>query len=466
MIPRLLPILPLIPGLLAARDGDGPLTVDDVVNSVRQHYPPLLAALLEQDSAAGEALTAEGRFDTTLRTRVDSDSFGYYGNQRLDIWWEQGLAWQGMSVYGGHRVSNGDFATYDGKLTTRSLGEVRAGVKLPLLRDRAIDGRRGELSKARIGVQVARLSVDQQKLATLRAAIAGYWAWVAAGLRLAVTRDVLQTAEARQKLLEEAVREGQIPEIDAIDNRRAILQRQSALVEADRAFQQVAIELSLFMRDSTGRPLIASAERVPARFPDLVSPESIRLDEGTRSALSRRPELARMDAQLDQAGIDIRLARNAAKPAVDVVAGLTAEGGNNPAVQRGPRELKAGLTFEFPWQNRSAKGRQVVAEARQKQLAVRSDFLRDQITAEVRDAWVWIKTAHERVRILGDEVRVSRDLEAAERARFELGEGTLFVLNLREQATLDAAIREASAQAEYQRALLAYDYASGALLDR
>jgi hypothetical protein len=63
-------------------------------------------------------------------------------------------------------------------------------------------------------------------------------------------------------------------------------------------------------------------------------------------------------------------------------------------------------------------------------------------------------------------VRVSRELEEAERTRFEVGDGTLFMLNLREQATLDAAVREALAHADYQRARAAYEYATGALLFR
>jgi cobalt-zinc-cadmium efflux system outer membrane protein len=124
------------------------------------------------------------------------------------------------------------------------------------------------------------------------------------------------------------------------------------------------------------------------------------------------------------------------------------------------------LSFDFPFQNRSARGKQGLAEAKARQIDIRLGFLRDQVTAEVHDALSAVRASHERLKLLGDEVRVSRELEEAERTRFELGEGTLFVLNLREQATLDAAIREALAQADYQRARAAYDYATGTLLYR
>jgi outer membrane protein, heavy metal efflux system len=337
---------------------------------------------------------------------------------------------------------------------------------LPLLRDRSIDTRRGELTKARIGRKLASLSADAQKLTVLQSAISRYWTWVALGRRLAVARDVLNVAEARQKLLEEGVRAGQIARIEAIDNERAILQRRSAVVEAERAFQQSSIELSLFYRDTSGTPIVAGVEQVPNRFPASLPLDPDDLDSDRRLALERRPELGRLEAQGDQNEIDIRMARNAAKPAVDLSAGFTHESGTGVAVRRGPQEFRAGLTFEFPFQNRSARGKQIAAEAKAKQIDIRTGFLRDQITAEVQDAYSAVRAAHERLKLLGDEVRVSRDLEDAERTRFDLGEGTLFVLNLREQATMDAAIREALAQADFQRARAAYEYATGALLYR
>ena len=439
--------------------------VDEVIESVRKRYPPLLAALADQEVASGDVISAEGRFDTAVRARIDLDEVGYYGNRRVDTWVEQPLSWQGMTVSSGYRVGDGEFAVYDGKLATRSLGEVRTAVQVPLLRNRQIDSRRGELAKARIGSTLASLSVEQQKLAVLQSAISRYWNWVGAGARLRITREVLVIAEARQNLLEEAVRAGQLPGIEATDNRRAILQRRSALIEADRAFQQSSIELSLFYRDPVGKPVVAGVDQVPVQWMDVPPPVGeLMADELV--ALKRRPEVARMEAQAAQNEVDFRMARNAATPAIDLFAGFFSQGGSGTAVRRGPQEFKAGVSFDFSLQNRSARGKQVAAEAKARQFGVRIGFVRDQIRAEVQDAILAVGAAHDRTRLLREEVQISRELEEAERTRFQLGEGTLFVLNQREQATMDAAIREALAQADYQRALAAYEYAIGALLDR
>lgn len=452
---------------VAAQTPDPPvLHVEELMESIRQRYPLLLVALAEIEIADAEVLAAEGRFDTTLRTRIDSDTLGYYANRRLHSWIEQPLSWQGLTLFSGYRIGEGDFAPYDGKLATRSLGEVRTGMRLPLLRDRQIDSRRGGLAKARMGRTLASLSADQQKLTILQNAAFRYWTWVALGQRLLIARDVLKIAETRQSLLEEGVKAGQIPGIDAVDNKRAILQRRTAVVEAERAFQQSSIDLSLFLRDASGKPVVPGMERVPTRFPEpgLLREEDFAEDQ--RSALARRPDLLRIDAQTEQNRVDLELARNASKPAVDLMMGFYSDSGSDPLIRRGPQEVRFGLSFDFPLRNRSARGQRRIAEQKGRQLELRRNFLRDQITAEIQDAFSALRAAHERLSLLGNEVRVSRELEDAERSRFELGEGTLFMLNLREQATMDAALREALAQADYQRAKVAYDYATGALLYR
>lgn len=457
-------------GFLAAGLGWAqPLQVDDVLASVRRSYPPLLVALQEGAVADAEVLAAQGRFDLTLRARVDSDSFGYYENQRFDAVVEQAFAYQGMSLFGGYRLGDGSFAVYDGKLQTRDSGEWRSGLRIPLLRDRAIDPRRAELRKAELGRAVARLSIEQQRLVIGLAAVRRYWDWVAAGQRAAVAKSLLDIALQRDDYLKEQVRAGALPAIEVADNARAILQRRSQLVEAERALQAAAIELSLFYRDEKGQPQLPERRQLPDRFPQGQSLDTSTLQEQIETAQRRRPELARLETQLGQNEIDTALARNQRLPGVDIVTGFAQDLGRipSPLVNKIPRnELRSSLVFELPWQRRTATGKLQAAEAKNRQLAERARFQKDQIAAEVRDALSAVQTASERARLLREEVEVTRQVEDAERTRFELGDGTLFQLNLREQATADAAWREIGALADLQRAMVVYESSTGALLDR
>ena len=438
-----------------------PLRLDDVLDSVRRHYPPLLAALLERDIADADVLASLGKFDLTLRARLDTDQFGYYRNERVATGFEQYTQTWGASMYGGWRVGDGSFAPYDGKLDTRSYGEWSGGMKLPLWRDRAIDPRRAELRKAEIGRRLARLSIDQQQLVVTQLATRRYWDWVSAGYRRQIQQALLETANARDAFLRDSARLGQIARIEVTENERAIMQRRSQVVEAERLLQQTAIDLSLFYRDPAGQPVIATPDQLPPAFAGISTITEAQLNESLNTAIARRPELQRLDAQGDQLRVDSRLAVNDRKPEIDFQLGFTAESGPAGSVRRGPSEMKAALVFELPWQRRAATGKFQAAEAKLKQIDHRERFTRDQIVAEVRDAASAVRAAHERVELVREELRLARELEEAERARFQLGDGTLFLVNLREQATADAANREVFALNDYFRAQAQYEFAIG-----
>jgi outer membrane protein TolC len=437
---------------------DAPLKLEDVLESVNRAYPPLLAAIQEREIAEGDLLSALGRFDMNLRVRVDADQFGFYDNERVDIGISQPTQLWGADFFTGWRRGEGSFATYDGKLETRSLGEYRAGMRLPLARDRAIDGRRTDLRKAELGRTVASLSIDQQKIVILQLATRRYWEWVAAGQRYKVAQSLLELATARDGILREGVRLGQLPQIDVVDNERAILQRRSQNIESERALQQATIDLSLFYRDQGGAPVLARVSQLPGPFPELTAMTEDRLKEDIETALSRRPEIQRFIVQRRQTQFDANLARNQRLPNVDVLMSFTQEGGNG-TVKRGPSDLRASLVFDLPLQRRAAEGKLRSAEAKLNQLDQRERFAREQITAEVQDAVSAVQAAYRRARVIAEEVGVARQLQELERSRFDLGDSNLFLVNLREQSAFDAAVREVSAQADYFRAYALYELA-------
>ena len=262
------PRVPVTPGQLApkgpaavpssstetTRAAKPPLTLDVLLASVRTNYPPLLAVLADQDIADADLLAALGKFDYKLSAGGEFDRLGFYRNEMLGATVEQATAWNGLKYYGGYRLGRGSFPSYEGKLQTRANGEFETGVKLPLFRDRAIDQRRADVQRADLGRAIASLTIQQQQLLVTQLATRRYYAWVAAGQRYYIAKSVLDIALQRDQILRDSVAAGQVPEVEVIDNNRAILQRRSTLVEAERALQLSAIDLSLFLRDREGQP--------------------------------------------------------------------------------------------------------------------------------------------------------------------------------------------------------------------
>lgn len=435
-----------------------PLRLEGVLSSIDRHFPLVEAARRDQQAAEAELLSARGAFDPTVRTRLDGAPLGGYQNGRFDLLFDAPTPLWGTNLFAGYRVSFGKFAVYDGKFETNQYGELRAGLSIPLVRNGATDRRRAGIARAELGVPVSATGIKQARIDAMRTGSFRYWEWVAAGQRLNVAKFLLKLAETRDTATEDRVRRGDLARIDRIDNQRAVLGRRGAVVTAERALQAAAIELSIYLRDERGDPRLPDASQLPAELP---GPESSMPETGSGDAdpasvaLKNRPELERLRLLREQQRIERDLARNQMLPAIDLLAIASQDfGPGNPILA--PTVLEGGVSIELPTLNRTARGRRQAAEAALARLDAQARFTRDRIRAELADVLSALATARDRVRIAREEVALSREVEEAERTRFTLGDSNLIFVNLREQATAEAALREIDARLDYHRARAAY----------
>jgi outer membrane protein TolC len=446
--PGVAPAQPAVPA--------APLEVSEVLASVDRTFPLLERTRRDLDVAAGQALEARGAFD--LKIKAEGETLdGFYDNDRFKTSVEQPLAPLGLTLFGGYRASRGKFPSYDEKALA-SEGEFSAGVNLPLLRNRAVDQRRADVRIGDLGVDVAAQNVAKARLSFFKDALKQYWDWVAAGRQFGVARGLLDLAERRDVDLAEAVGLGQLAPVERTDNLRAILQRRSALVTAQRVTEATAIDLSLFYRAPDGTPLRPTMDRVPGTLPE---PAPLSPDDELRAideALRRRPEIVGLRAKRAQQEVETRLAGNTLLPTLDLFSDISED--------YGERALSAGVFFELPLQRRKAQGKTRQAQAKLAAIDLDLRYAMDSVRADVQDAASALRAAYASVDLVRQELKVARELEGLERDRFQLGDSTQFLVNLRELNTADAAFREVKALADYQKALVDFEAATGALLDR
>ena len=450
--------------LAVSAAANDPLTLDEVLGSVDRAYPLLARALQERALAEAGYLEAQGAFDLKLKSKTDTKSLGFYKYREFDAWAEQPTTLWGAEFYGGYSRGQGNFGAWEGDRLTLDRGELRSGLMLPLLRDREIDRRRANLRAADIEIDIAEQSIDRQRLSIYMVAARSYWQWVAAGRLRQVALDILDLAVQRTDNLQETVDAGMVAPIELVDNQRAILQRQAALVSAERGLQNAAIELSLFLRGDDGGPIVPADERLPD-FPEPTPLDEAQLQEDLQRAVTRRPELQGLLAKQRQLSVERDWAQNQTKPSVNLIAEYSRDSGEGTITKRGD-ELKAGLAFEVPWQRRGARGKVAAQDAKLGALDAELQFARDRVGADVLDAASAVRTAFDRLQFVRSELTVARELEQAERDRFDLGDSTLFLVNLRETATATAAAGVVSSLADYHRAVVAYRGATAELLTR
>ena len=452
------PSMPAAPSTPAARS---PLTLAQVFASIERDLPAVAASRADQRAARGDRTAADGGFDTTLRARAGGAPQSYYRTFRVDGGIEQPTSVWGATLFGGYRLGRGDFAVYDGKSETNELGEARAGLAVPLLRNGPIDRRRASRTRGALGEAAAEQGLRAQLLDAKRQGGLRYWAWVAAGRRRDVARTLLENALRRDEQISARVARGDLPAIERTENARAILQRRSQLASDERALQKAAIELSQYLRAPGGAPIVPTDDQLPP-LSEPTSWPTDSLREAAARAVASRPDLKRIGLARESARVEAEYARNQRLPALDLLVVVSKDLGDGSATRR-PVEVEAQVLFEVPLQNRQASGRAEAARAALAKVAEQERGARDRVVADVQDARSATELARTRLTLARAEVEVSVDLERAEWQRFAAGDTTLLVVNLREQATFAARVREIDALAECQSALVLQRAATGAL---
>lgn len=444
-----------------AEDSAVSLQLDEVRGSVLRYYPLLIAAVQERGIAEGEQRSALGAYDLHTSAENMTGALGFYRTNRAAVGFEQ-YTLPGGKISSGYRIGRGSFEPWYLERQTNEGGEFKLSYQQSLLQGLAFDKRRLGLRKADLARAAAEPSIDKQRIYFLQYAAIDYWKWVAAGHWYVVNRDLLRLAEMRVEGIDTRINRGILPEIERLDNRRLIVSRRTKLIEADRKFQQAAVELSLYVRDEFGAATLPTANRLPS-FPAPVKPDESRLEDDVATALAYRPEPRYLRLQREKTVVELNYARNLTLPQLDALVGASKDVGQptSPKNDKGPFQLEAGLLFDVPIQRRYATGRIRTAEAELTQIRAREQFAADRIRADVRFALAGLKTAYEEYSYAVESAELAAEMEQAERTKFDLGNSNILTVNLREQATADARILMIDALAEYHIAEAEYRAALG-----
>jgi cobalt-zinc-cadmium efflux system outer membrane protein len=445
---------------------DPPQNESEVISSTLRTHPALDVGVSAIDAARAAATAADSLYDTVLGARGTVTPLGYYPSWRLETSVEQLTPVWGMSVFGGYRLGIGDFASYYGERATLNAGELQVGLRVPLMRDRRVDRARAGREQADLSIDAADAALQMEQLRLARLAAEAYWRWAAALERHRIADELLQIALERDTWLVARVQAGAIAPIEQTENQRAVLDRQSRVVSAQREVERASIALSLFWRSDEGVPKVPSqGGGTPVQWPEL--PTISTADQYVEQAMALRPEFARLVAQRERARVSADLARNNLQPRLDGAIAVSQDMGSGPEEltdSNAPTVLDASLSFSLPVQRRLARSEQQAAEAELMRIDAEVQQMSERLQTEVLDALSAYDRAIERVRLAEQSVQVAEVLVTGERQRFDAGATTLFFVNVREQSAAEAQETLVSARAEVGLAIAQLRTTVGLLL--
>ncbi|MEB3206512.1 MAG: TolC family protein [Vampirovibrionales bacterium] len=434
---------------------EGVLSLQDVLALVTANHPKLYSADLERRIAGAKLLEKQGAFDPGISLETDYLRYNDFSKRgkvsetidndlSLNVLTRSGLKFKTGARYNNGQVKPPLYPTGDA-------GEYFMGVYMPLLRGFRINEKVAAERQAELGIPSADALYQQTRLEVLKQAADAYWRWVMAARKVDVARQVLALAEVRYQAIDARVKQGDLPDIDAIESQQEVQRRLGGLSKEVREVEKAALKLSQYLWQPGGKP---SPRPEEAFAPKIFSAPSAFADEdwmeGRKIAIEKRPELKSLNLQKDITQVDVSLAKNMRLPVMDLFATPGADTGGNSV----GFTIKTGVVLTIPLRQRTANGMLAAAQFKLQKLDFEQRLLLQSVLLEIDDAVSAIRAAYAQYDAALKELAMAKSLEEGERLRFDFGDSTLFLVNQRERATAEVAMKVWDIQGEYYRALL------------
>lgn len=446
-----------LPLELEAAESEKKISLKEVVDSAAKFYPQILSSYEKVNAAEGSYLASQGFFDVKLNQEIYNKTRGFYDSQTYDTSVEKELGFMGSKIYGGYRKSLGSFPIYEGNKVTRSDGEYRIGGKVSLLKDRGIDSNRLSVLLSKLGIEESKIQLDLIIRTIQRDAVKYYWKWVVSGKVYQIYKDLYEFSLDRQKQLEERMRKGDVAKIIVEENKKNILRRKNALIEAKQEFDNNAISLSLYFRNENGLPITVLEQDLPI-IEDRILYHKFDQQKDLIQAFERRPEIKIIKIKQNENELQSKYSKNLLQPKLDVEFEASKDQGTGTIAQS-QSENVFGIKFSTPLQFREARGKIAEYDAKLRAISFEKQLLKEQISNEISSIVVNINSLAEIHENLMQEVKLAEVLEKSERERFLHGASNFFLVNMREQDTAMTKANKAKVLEKYYATIADYELA-------
>jgi HAE1 family hydrophobic/amphiphilic exporter-1 len=204
------------------------------------------------------------------------------------------------------------------------LTSIGAQVRQPLLRNRSVDSARTELVISALDRDKSQATLQRSVQNVVASVEQAYWTLVSALREVQVRRDAFSLAESQRADTQARIDARTAAALDIAQPTAEIERRRGDLLAAQENALRSERTLKLLMTDDPDDP-IWSQTLVPVNPPD-VEDRPIDIQRALRDALTHRPELASLGADVSAAEARTRLAKDTLKAQVDVVGGYSMRG--------------------------------------------------------------------------------------------------------------------------------------------
>ena len=425
---------------------------------VLKNHPLAKQAQLQTQFGEKEILYAQGGFDPKIYTHTLQKNFNSTSYYKLIHSGLKVPTWYGLEFKGGFESYQGAFLNPEEK--TPSSGLVYAGASVNLGKGLFMDQRRAELFKAKVYYQSTFFEQKLQLNELIYESGYAYWNWFLSYHSMIILDEAFQLANIRYDAVKRTAELEDRPEIDVVEAGLQVQNRESMLRNYEAEYKGSGFKISTFLWNEQQVPLDLDSLTTPVKI-EILEKDSVTLlsNQEIDTALANHPYIQVTNFKIKGLEIERKLKKEQLKPELAVNYNfLNQPIQNNPFANLSMNNYKWGLTFEMPILLRKERGDLAKTNLKLKEEQFNLENSKAYVEYKIRNAYVDYNNALIQVEIFQKTVVDTKRLLDAEKAMFESGESSLFLINARELAYIQAKLKWVESIAKSKQAYLSLKF--------
>lgn len=357
-------------------------------------------------------------------------------------------------------------------LYSDDLFESRVGLSITqaLLRGAGINYNLAALRQARIDTKASQYELRGFAESLIAQVETTYWDYALTRRQIDIFLESLKLAEQQKNETEEMVRIGSLAESELAAAEAEIALRREGLINARSNLEKTRLQLLRLLNPPGAnlwtRDIVLLYEPV---VPDVkLDDVKTHVDIG----LKMRSDLNQARLQVQRGDLEIVKTRNGLLPRMDLFIDLgktgyaDSFGKSVDDIDSKSYDILAGISLEFPFVNREARGKHRRSILTREQAEEAVNNLAQLVQVDVRSAYVEVNRAKEQIAATAATRAFQEEKARIEAEKFRVGKSTSLLVAQAQRDLLSSRISEIQAIVNYLKAFIDLYYLEGSLLER
>lgn len=439
---HILIIFAIILGLeVVAQESSTVLRFEEYMEIVKTHHPMSYKAALQSEKGQATVLKARGGFDPKLSGSVNQK---YFDDKTYYSYIHGGLkvpTWFGITLQSGYESNEGEYLNRSSTLPEEGLWY--AGASIQLGDGLIFDERRAELKQAKIYRESSQLEGQLMLNELYFEAARAYWDWFKAYHKYEVYVGAVENADIRKRGVVSSAFLGDKPFIDTLEAGIQLQNRQIGLQQSLLDLKNKTALLEVYLWQDGFVPLELDSLTIPEPMEQvnvsLVEPTVYTLRD---SMLLNHPKLILYQNKRDMKAVDLKVKKQGLLPDLELkYNALSQPIGGDPLAQYSINNYNWGASISYPILTRKERGAIRLSKLEVREIELEQQDQLATIRYKIQAALNNWNTSVDQIRLYQSVTEDYERLLEGEQKLFSIGESSLFMINSREKALINAQLK-------------------------